>query len=116
MPKNINAADCPEALAVKEMQRQVGDLIMNEEGIAERGLLIRHLVLPEDISGTEGVVQFIADEISKNTYVNIMDQYYPCYKAFENPPLNRRITGKKYSVAIEHAIKAGLKRIDGVTV
>ena len=116
--KYSNAADYPEAarLAVKEMQRQVGDLIMNEEGIAERGLLIRHLVLPEDISGTEGVVQFIAEEISKNTYVNIMDQYYPCYKAFENPPLNRRPTGREYSNAIRYAIKAGLKRIDGVTV
>lgn len=116
--KYSNAPDYPEAarLAIKEMHRQVGDLIINEEGIAERGLLIRHLVLPGDIAGTEEVVKFIAEEISKNTYVNIMDQYYPCYKAFENPPLNRKITGREYSAAIEHAIKAGLKRIDGVTV
>ena len=98
------------------MHRQVGDLIINSEGTAVRGLLIRHLVLPGDIAGTAEVVKFIASEISKDTYVNIMSQYYPCYKAFENPPLNRRITGKEYSAAIEHAIRAGLKRIDGVTI
>jgi len=116
--KYSNAPDYPEKakLAIKEMHRQVGDLIINQEGIAERGLLIRHLVLPSGIAGTEEVVKFIASEISKDTYVNIMDQYYPCYKAFENPPLNRRITEKEYSAAIEHAIRTGLKRIDGVTV
>jgi putative pyruvate formate lyase activating enzyme len=116
--KYSNAPDYPETarLAIKEMHRQVGDLIINQEVIAERGLLIRHLVLPSETAGTEEVVKFIASEISKDTYINIMDQYYPCYKAFENPPLNRRITGKEYSAAIEHAIRAGLKRIDGVTV
>jgi len=116
--KYSNAPDYPEKarLAIKEMHRQVGDLIINQEGIAERGLMIRHLVLPGDIAGTAKVVKFIASELSKDTYVNIMDQYYPCYKAFENSPLNRRITGKEYSAAIEHAIRAGLKRIDGVTV
>ena len=116
--KYSNAPDYPETarLAIKEMHRQVGDLIINKEGIAQRGLLIRHLVLPADIAGTAKVVKFIAEEISKDSYVNIMDQYCPCYKAFENPPLNRRVTGKEYSAAIEHAIRAGLKRIDGVTV
>jgi len=116
--KYSNAPDYPETarLAIKEMHRQVGDLIVNEMGIAERGLLIRHLVLPEDIAGTAEVVKFIAEEISKNTYVNIMDQYYPCYMAHENPPLNRRITGREYSAAIQHAVKAGLKRLDGITV
>ena len=113
-----NAPDYPEKakLAIKEMHRQVGDLMINQDGIAERGLLIRHLVLPEDIAGTAEVVTFIAEEISTNTYVNIMEQYYPCYMAHQNPPLNRRITAREYSTALEHAIRAGLKRIDGVTV
>ena len=116
--KYSNAPDYPEKakLALKEMQRQVGDLIINEYGVAERGLLIRHLVLPENIAGTAEVVRFIAEEISQNAYVNIMDQYYPCYMAHKNPPLNRRITGRECSGAIECAISAGLKRIDGVTV
>ena len=116
--KYSSAPDYPDKarLAIKEMHRQVSDLIINREGIAERGLLIRHLVLPGDIAGTAEVVKFISEEISKDTYVNIMDQYYPCYEAFENPPLNRRITGKEYSAAIEHAIRAGLKRLDGVTI
>jgi putative pyruvate formate lyase activating enzyme len=113
-----NAPDYPEKakLAIIEMHRQVGDLMINQDGIAERGLLIRHLVLPEDIAGTAEVVTFIAEEISTNTYVNIMDQYYPCYMAHRNPPLNRRITGREYAAAIQLAIKAGLKRLDGVTV
>ena len=101
---------------IKKMYRQVGDLIVDNRGIALRGLLVRHLVLPEGIAGTKEVVRFIAEEISKDTYINIMDQYYPCYKAFEHPPLDRRITTKEYSEAIEMAIRAGLKRIDGITV
>ncbi len=116
--KYSKAKDYPEKAkaAIKEMHRQVGDLIIDERGIALRGLLVRHLVLPDGIAGTEQVVKFIADEISKDTYINIMDQYYPCYKAFEYPPLDRRITTKEYANAINFAIKAGLKRIDGVTV
>ena len=102
-------------VAVKEMHRQVGDLII-DKGIALRGLLVRHLVLPEGIAGTAGVVQFIAEEISKDTYINIMDQYHPCYKAFDNPPLNRRITNKEYKEALRIAMEAGLKRIDGITI
>lgn len=111
------AKDYPEAakVAIKEMHRQVGDLII-DKGIAMRGLLVRHLVLPEGIAGTPGVVKFIAEEISKNTYINIMDQYHPCYKAFDHPPLNRRITNKEYKEALKIAMEAGLKRIDGLTV
>jgi putative pyruvate formate lyase activating enzyme len=111
------ARDYPEAamVAVKEMHRQVGDLII-DKGIALRGLLVRHLVLPEGIAGTAGVVQFIAEEISKDTYINIMDQYHPCYKAFDNPPLNRMITNKEYKEALRIAMEAGLKRIDGITI
>jgi putative pyruvate formate lyase activating enzyme len=116
--KYSKAKDYPEKAkaAIKEMHRQVGDLMTDERGIASRGLLVRHLVLPEGIAGTKEVVRFIAEDISQNTYINIMDQYYPCYKAFENPPLDRRITTKEYSEAVKMALDAGLKRIDGVTI
>jgi putative pyruvate formate lyase activating enzyme len=111
------AEDYPEIAktALKEMHRQVGDLLIDKRGIALRGLLVRHLVLPEGIAGTADVVSFIAKEISTNTYINIMDQYHPCYKAFAHPPLDRRIAGREYTDAIKLAIEAGLKRIDGVT-
>jgi len=116
--KYSKAEDYPRAVmtAIKEMHRQVGDLITDQRGIAMRGLLVRHLVLPEGIAGTAGVVKFLAEEISKNTYINIMDQYHPCFKAFDYPPLNRRITPQEYADAVQMAIDAGLKRIDGLTV
>ena len=98
------------------MHRQVGDLLINKRGIALRGLLVRHLVLPEGIAGTLEVVKFIADEISKNTYLNIMDQYHPCHKAFDHPPLNKRLTSQEYAEAVQAAEDAGLKQIDGVTM
>jgi putative pyruvate formate lyase activating enzyme len=96
--------------ALKEMQRQVGDLVIDKEGVAQRGLLIRHLVLPEGLAGTKEVLHFVASEISKNSYVNIMDQYRPCGKAFDFPPLNRRITPEEYREAAEIAEKEGLHR------
>lgn len=104
----------PEAAkkALKEMHRQVGDLIVNEEGVAVRGLLVRHLVLPNNIAGTEEVVKFIAQEISKNTYINIMDQYRPCWQADQYPELSRKITQKEFEEAVNAALKYGLKRID----
>lgn len=108
------AKDYPQIakMAIKEMHRQVGDLIIDDRGIALRGLLVRHLVLPEGLAGTEEVVRFLVEEISPNTYTNIMAQYYPCYKAFEHPPLDRRITQEEYRKARESAIKAGLRRLD----
>lgn len=111
------AKDYPEVAksALKEMHRQVGDLIIDRD-IALRGLLVRHLVLPGGIAGTEGVVKFIAEEISRDTYINIMDQYRPCYKAFDHPPMNRRITETEFRDAVGMALEAGLKRIDGITV
>ncbi|MDI6745394.1 MAG: radical SAM protein [Thermodesulfovibrionales bacterium] len=111
------ARDYPETAmtVIKEMHRQVGDLQIDERGVAVRGLLVRHLVLPEGIAGTKGVVRFIAEEISKNTYINIMNQYHPCFRAFETPPLNRNITDREYKDAVRMAIDAGLKRIDGIT-
>ncbi|NWF51590.1 MAG: radical SAM protein [Nitrospirae bacterium] len=111
------AKDYPESAksSIKEMHRQVGDLYI-DKGVALRGLLVRHLVLPQGIAGTEGVVKFFAEEISKNTYINIMDQYHPCFKAFDYPPLNRRITNKEFDEAIKLAKDYGLNRIDGITI
>ncbi|MEJ5262826.1 MAG: radical SAM protein [Ignavibacterium sp.] len=96
--------------AVREMHRQVGDLHIGRNGIAKRGLLVRHLVLPNDLAGSEKVIDFIADEISKNTYVNIMDQYHPSYKADEYVELNRRIRMTEYEKVLEYAKLKGLNR------
>lgn len=97
---------------VKEMHRQVGDLVLDQQGIAQRGLLIRHLVLPEGLAGTETILAFIARELSTNTYVNLMDQYRPCYRAEEYPPLDRRLTTEEYRAALDLAEKYGLTRLD----
>jgi len=86
--------------AVKEMHRQVGDLVLDDQGIAQRGLLVRHLVLPGHLAGTEHVVEFLAHEISPATYLNLMDQYRPCYRAAEHPPLDRRVTAAEYRAAL----------------
>jgi putative pyruvate formate lyase activating enzyme len=97
--------------AIKEMYRQVGDLVINEEGIAIRGLIVRHLVLPNNLAGSEKIFKFIVNEISKNTFLNIMDQYWPAYKAHQYPELSRKITEKEFQEAINLAKKFGLKRI-----
>jgi putative pyruvate formate lyase activating enzyme len=94
------------------MYRQVGDLTLDENGIALRGLLVRHLVLPENISGTDRVLEFLAEEISPATYLNLMDQYRPCYRADENPPLDRPITSRDFSGALGWAESLGLHRLD----
>lgn len=99
-------------ITVKEMHRQVGDLVLDENGVAIRGLLVRHLVLPNNLSGTEQIVSFLADEISTNTYLNLMDQYRPTYKADRYPKLNRRITSDEYRKAVDLAHEAGLFRLD----
>lgn len=98
--------------AVREMHRQVGDLIIDGQGIARRGLLIRHLVLPGDLANTEAVLRFIAQEISRDSYVNIMNQYFPCYRAYDYPPLDRPITREEYRHALELAARLGLHRLD----
>lgn len=95
--------------ALKEMHRQVGDLEVRD-GIARRGLLIRHLVLPGGLAGTEKVLRFIAEELSRETFVNIMAQYYPTYKAWQYPELARRITPEEYREALEIARRLGLSR------
>ena len=97
--------------AVKEMHRQVGDLVVNEKGLAERGLLIRHLLLPGDLAATEKVLAFISREISRNTYLNLMDQYRPCYRADDYPPLDRPITATEFRAAIALAERFELRRL-----
>lgn len=100
-----NAPDYPGVIkeVLKEMHRQVGDLVINSKGIAERGLLIRHLVMPNGIASSEAILKFIAQEISIHSYVNIMDQYRPEYLAYEYPEINRRITHKEYVEAVQIA-------------
>jgi putative pyruvate formate lyase activating enzyme len=100
--------------AVKEMHRQTGDLEVDEDGVAQRGLLVRHLVLPHGLAGTKGIVNFLGREISRNTYVNIMDQYRPCYKAFQIPGLGRRISSAEFREALCLAREAGLSRLDKI--
>jgi putative pyruvate formate lyase activating enzyme len=100
--------------SMKEMHRQVGDLVI-EGGIAKKGLLIRHLVLPENLAGTEAVMDFIAREISKDSYVNVMDQYHPMWKVLEEghplySKLRRRITVSEYREAVDLATNAGIHR------
>ncbi|RKX78668.1 MAG: radical SAM protein [Spirochaetes bacterium] len=96
--------------AIGEMYRQVGDLTLDNRGVAYRGLLVRHLVLPHNLAGTDEVIDFIAG-LSKNTYLNLMDQYRPCYRAKEKPELVRRITLKEYDEMVALARRRGLKRV-----
>jgi putative pyruvate formate lyase activating enzyme len=99
--------------AVIEMYRQVGDLQTDDDGLATRGLLVRHLILPRNLAGTKPIVKFIADEISVNTYLNLMAQYRPAYNAGRYPELNRRITASEYNAAVWMAKEAGLTNLDG---
>lgn len=98
--------------AVLEMQRQVGDLQIDEDGLAARGLLVRHLVLPGGLAGSERVFKFLAEQVSKNVYLNIMAQYRPAFKAREYPELNRRLRPEEYQKAIDLARQLGLTRLD----
>jgi putative pyruvate formate lyase activating enzyme len=98
--------------ALREMHRQAGDLTMDRRGIARRGLLVRHLILPNNLAGTAEVVRFLAG-LSEDTYVNLMEQYRPCYRAHEYPPLARRPTRAELEEALHLARTAGLHRLDG---
>ena len=98
--------------AVKEMHRQVGDLVLDEQGIALKGLLVRHLVLPNQLSGSEQILKYIAEEISRNTYLNLMDQYRPSYRAHRYPELNRRLTREEFAEVKKLASELGLERGD----
>ncbi|WP_084503270.1 radical SAM protein [Desulfatirhabdium butyrativorans] len=109
-----NAPDYPRiaAEAIREMHRQVGDLALDRNGIAVRGLLVRHLVLPENLAGTDRIMAFLAQEISAETYTNVMNQYRPCGTASKIPALSRKITPAEYEAAIDMARKAGIRRLD----
>jgi putative pyruvate formate lyase activating enzyme len=106
-----SAPDYPEIAkaALKEMHRQVGDLKIGDDGIASRGLLIRHLVMPGHVDDSERVIDFIADEISRNSYVNVMEQYRPCGDAYKTPEINRPVTPAEFRRAFDYAVSRGLR-------
>lgn len=108
------AKEYPEVMkaAVREMHRQVGDLVLDERGIAVRGLLVRHLVMPGGVAGTRAVMRFLAREISPNTYVNLMDQYRPCGEAHKFPEIARSITAAEFEEALEMTRQEGIHRLD----
>jgi putative pyruvate formate lyase activating enzyme len=94
--------------ALIEMHRQVGDLKI-KDGIATQGLLVRHLVMPNNIAGSIEIIDFLADEISKNTYVNVMEQYRPTFKAHNYPEINRHITHEEFDKVYQYAKERGLR-------
>jgi putative pyruvate formate lyase activating enzyme len=98
--------------ALREMHRQVGDLQIDERSLAFRGLLVRHLLLPNNLAGTDKILEFIAQEISKDTYLNLMDQYHPDFKASYYPELNRPISIQEYDTAVQKALQIGFHRLD----
>lgn len=112
--KMCHAKNYPEAArnAIIEMHRQVGDLVIDESGLAKRGILLRHLVMPEGLAGTREIMRFIVNEISPNTYVNIMSQYRPCGKAYEIESISRPITKEEYNTALKEAQEEGITRFD----
>lgn len=110
----LNAPDYRERTraALMEMHRQVGDLKVDAQGIATRGVLVRHLVMPGGVAGTERVMEFLAREISPDTYVNVMDQYRPCGNAHGDEVIGRRLTAGEFRNAMSAASEAGLHRLD----
>ena len=108
------AGDYPEIArrALLEMHRQVGDLQVDAHGIARHGLLIRHLVLPDGLAGTRKIMKFIAQRLSRNSYVNIMSQYRPCGRADEVKGLNSTLTTDEYHMAVQAAKEEGITRLD----
>ncbi len=110
----MDAPDYPDVVkaAIREMSRQVGDLEIDENGVATRGLLVRHLVMPNDMAHTHAAMKFLATEISTNTYVNIMNQYRPCGKAHAHADLSRSTTREEYQAAVAAAQEVGINRLD----
>lgn len=110
----LGARDYPAVAkaSLKEMHRQVGDLVPDAQGLARRGLLVRHLVLPEGLSGTAEVLRFIYEEISSNTYLNIMGHYHPYGRAGEFPPLDRPLRRREFEEALAAAREIGFERLD----
>ena len=113
-----HAAVYPQANreAVRVMHSQVGDLAVTDHGLAERGLLVRHLVLPGGLAGTEGIVRFLASEVSRETYLNLMDQYRPAYLARSHPLLRVPLPTREFQAAVEMARRVGLHRLSSITV
>ncbi len=97
--------------ALREMHRQVGDLRTNSRNVATRGLLVRHLVLPGDLAVSKAVIDFLADEISRHTYLNIMDQYHPCYHADEYQQLTRRVFRSEVDGVVSYARDKGMTNL-----
>ena len=104
----------PEATkaALIEMHRQVGVAKPEKDGVMYRGLMIRHLVMPNGVSGTRKVIEWIAKNLPKDTYLNLMSQYRPMYKADQYPEISRRLTNKEYIEAVMWAKQAGLTNLD----
>jgi len=117
----LGARDYPGVAraALQEMYRQVGDLTVDEEGIAVRGLLVRHLVLPGHLEETAAILAWISEELSPRTWVNVMDQYHPAGRVPSEPgrwpELVRRLSVREAQLAVEMAQRAGLQRLDGNT-
>jgi putative pyruvate formate lyase activating enzyme len=110
----MDAPDYPETAraAIAEMHRQVGELVTDGRGIALRGLMIRHLVMPNRAANTRAFVHWVADTLSTSTYVNVMSQYRVEHKAFEFPDIARAITTEEYLEAMDWAEEAGLTNLD----
>ncbi|HID85861.1 MAG TPA: radical SAM protein, partial [Anaerolineae bacterium] len=98
--------------AILEMHRQVGVAKPAPDGIMQRGLMIRHLVMPNDVGGSEKVMEWIAENLPKDTYVNIMAQYTPLFKAYDYPEISRRITSEEYRRVVKRAQELGLTNLD----
>ena len=114
----MKAPDYPAVAraAISEMHRQVGTLVLDKHGIAQRGVLLRHLVMPGGIAGTRSIMEWVAREISPDTYVNLMDQYYPAGRAGDFPELRSRISPLEFQCALEETRKAGLHRLHANSV
>jgi len=108
------AADYPDVCrkAIMEMHRQVGDLHVNSRGIATKGVIVRHLVLPDELAGSREAFRFLAEEISTNTYLNIMAQYRPCWRAVDKPHIGKQLSNKDLAKVVSAARDFGLTRLD----
>lgn len=109
-----HAPDYPQAVkrSVQEMHRQVGDLVIGNDGIAVKGMLIRHLLMPGHLDDTYNIIDFVADDISENSYINLMAQYRPCGNIVRQPEIMRSVTRTEHQEAVEYALGKGLLRID----
>jgi putative pyruvate formate lyase activating enzyme len=112
--QTCQAPDYPDVAraALVEMHRQAGDLTLDKNGLAQHGLLVRHLVLPHGLAGTRMIMRFIATRISTNTYVNVMPQYRPCGRAYEIPALATSLTAEDFEEALQETEQEGITRLD----